>query len=407
MSISFAQHSETFKPGGEKMQKKAFLVLETGKIFEGYSFGAEGEVIGEIVFTTGMTGYLETMTDKSYYGQIILYTYPLIGNYGVIPEDFESRTVSAFGCIAKEVCSTPSNFRSKGDFDTFLKEHGIPGLYGIDTRELTKTLREHGTMNGIITRNPGKVDLDKIKAYNVKNAVENVSIKEKITVNADGKYTIVLLDFGYKENMVRELVKRDCKVVIMPHDSTVKSIIDQKPDGILLSNGPGDPADNPGIISNLKQLIGTKIPIFGICLGHQLLALAHGFETRKLKYGHRGSNQPVKDLKTGRLYITSQNHGYYVTNESIEKSKAEISFINLNDNTCEGIKYLNIPAFSVQFHPEGCGGPQDTVFLFDTFIKEVSSYASGRKNYGTVMSVRSNKYRVFREQHYEGWAYYA
>jgi len=359
------------------MCNKAFLVLETGKIFEGYSFGAEREAIGEIVFTTGMTGYLETLTDKSYYGQIILHTYPLIGNYGVIPEDFESKTVSAYGCIAKDVCTNPSNFRSKGDLDTFLKERNIPGLCGIDTRELTRILREQGTMNGLITRKPEMADLDEIRAYSVKKAVESVSIKEKTIVNSEGRYTVVLLDFGYKENIVKELVKRDCQVVIMPYDSTAKKLLEQKPAGIVLSNGPGDPADNPGVINNLKQLIRMKIPIFGICLGHQLLALAHGFETKKLKYGHRGSNQPVKDLNSSQLYITSQNHGYFVTNESIDKSIAQISFINLNDNTCEGIQYLNSPAFSVQFHPEGCGGPKDTVYLFDLFLKEVRTHATG------------------------------
>ena len=357
------------------MQNKAFLVLETGKIFEGYSFGAEGEVLGEIVFTTGMTGYLETLTDKSYYGQIIMHTYPLIGNYGGIPEDVESKSVAAYGCIARDVCKNPSNFRSKGDLDTFLKERNIPGLCGIDTRELTKTLREHGTMNGLITRNPEKADLDEIRAYKVKQAVESVSVKEKITANDNGKYTIVLLDFGYKENIVRELAKRDCRVIVLPYDSTTEKILAENPDGIMLSNGPGDPADNPGIINNLKQLINKKVPIFGICLGHQLLALAHGFETRKLKYGHRGSNQPVKDLKADRVYITSQNHGYCVTNESIDQSIAQLSFINMNDNTCEGIKYLNSPTFSVQFHPEGCGGPQDTDYLFDAFIKEVGGRA--------------------------------
>ncbi|HPP36133.1 MAG TPA: carbamoyl phosphate synthase small subunit [Clostridiales bacterium] len=362
------------------MLNKAYLVLETGKTFEGYSFGAEREVIGEVVFTTCMTGYLETLTDKSYYGQIIMHTYPLIGNYGVIPEDFESNAVSALGYIAKDVCTDPSNFRSKGDLGTFLKERDIPGLCGIDTRELTKTLREQGTMNGIITRDPKKADLDKIRAYSVKNAVESVSVKERKTVNNGGKYTVVLLDFGYKESIVKELAKRNCRVVIMPHDASVQDILEQNPDGIMLSNGPGDPADNPGIINNLKQLIAFRVPIFGICLGHQLLALARGFETRKLKYGHRGSNHPVKDLDTGQLYITSQNHGYYFVNESIDSSIARMSFINLNDRTCEGIKYLDSPAFSVQFHPEGSGGPKDTVHLFDEFLKEAGAYAAGREN---------------------------
>lgn len=359
---------------------QAFLVLENGKIFEGFSLGAVGEVIGEIVFTTGMTGYLETLTDKSYYGQIILHTFPLIGNYGMIPEDFESDTVSAYGYIAKHVCHKPSNFRNKGGLDAFLRERNIVGLCGIDTRELTRILREQGTMNGMITMNPGNANLDKIKAYSVKNAVESVSVKQKAVVNPDGKYAVALLDFGYKENIVRELVKRNCKVTLLPHDTPANRIIDQRPDGIVLSNGPGDPADNPVVINNLKQIVNSGIPIFGICLGHQLLALSHGFKTHKLKYGHRGANQPVKDLNTGRLFITSQNHGYFVTNESIDQSAARLWFLNLNDNTCEGIQYLNAPVFSVQFHPEGCGGPKDTVFLFDQFMMEVEKYAAGQKH---------------------------
>ncbi|MGI6777729.1 MAG: carbamoyl phosphate synthase small subunit [Acetivibrionales bacterium] len=360
-------------------KNKTFLILEGGKIFEGFSFGAVGEVIGEIVFTTSMTGYIETLTDKSYYGQIILQTFPLIGNYGVIPEDFESKTISACGYIAKHVCHNPSNFRSNGTLDTFLRERNIIGLCGIDTRELTKLLREQGSMNGMITMNPENADLDKIKSYSVKNAVEKVSVKEKVIVNHDGKYNVVLLDFGYKENIVRELTKRNCKVVLLPHDTPANTIIDQRPDGIVLSNGPGDPADNPVLIKNIKQLVNSSIPTFGICLGHQLLALSYGFKTKKLKYGHRGANQPVKDLNTGHLFISSQNHGYFVTNGSIDKSVARQWFINLNDNTCEGLQYLNAPVFSVQFHPEGCGGPKDTEFLFDKFLKGVREYAAGQE----------------------------
>ncbi|HHW31200.1 MAG TPA: carbamoyl phosphate synthase small subunit [Clostridiaceae bacterium] len=357
------------------MNSKAFLVLENGKIFEGFSFGTVGEVTGEIVFTTGMTGYLETLTDKSYFGQIILHTFPLIGNYGVIPEDFESNVISARGYIVKQVCSKPSNFRSNGDIDSFLRERNIVGLWGIDTRELTKVLREQGTMNGMITTDPEKADLDKIRSYSIKNAVESVSVKEKKVLNPHGRYTIALLDFGFKENIARELIKRNCKVILLPHDTPADMVIDQRIEGIVLSNGPGDPADNPLIINNLKHLVNSGIPIFGICLGHQLLALSQGFSTRKLKYGHRGANQPVKDFDTGRLYITSQNHGYYVTSESIDKSIAQPWFININDNTCEGLQYINYPVFSVQFHPEGCGGPRDTDFLFDMFLEKVEEYA--------------------------------
>jgi len=358
------------------MKAKAYLVLENGKIFEGFSFGAVGEVIGEIVFTTGMTGYLETLTDKSYYGQIIVQTFPLIGNYGVIPEDFESQTISACGYIVKEWCEEPSNFRSKGNIHDFLLKHNIVGLYGIDTRELTKILRDQGTMNGMITSDPRNADMKKIKAYSVTNAVENVSTKETLELNPGGKYSIALLDYGYKENIVRELVRRNCKVTIFPHNTPAEKIRSLNPDGILLSNGPGNPVNNPGVINNLREIIKLNIPIFGICLGHQLLALAFGFKTEKMKFGHRGANHPAKDMITGRTYITSQNHGYAVRIDSIDAKVAKVWFINNNDNTCEGIKYLDKPIFSVQFHPEGCGGPQDTGYLFDLFIGEVDRHAT-------------------------------
>ncbi|NLL96864.1 MAG: carbamoyl phosphate synthase small subunit [Clostridiaceae bacterium] len=361
------------------MNKKTYLVLENGKIFEGYQLGAIGDVIGEIVFTTGMTGYLETLTDKSYYGQIILQTYPLIGNYGVIPEDFESSIVSAKGYIVKNICLEPSNFRSKGSLDDFLRERNIVGLCGIDTRALTIMLREKGTMNGLITVSPGNSDLERIRSFKAEKPVESVSIKETTVLNDEGLYSIAMIDLGYKENIVRELVKRNCRVILMPHHSPAEEILGHDPDGIMFSNGPGDPADNMAVIHNLKKLIKSGIPIFGICLGHQLLALAHGFITKKLKYGHRGANQPVKDLDTGRLYTTSQNHGYFVTEESIDASLAKLWHINMNDNTCEGIRYLNGPYFSVQFHPEGCGGPQDTGFLFDKFIGEIVKYGTDAK----------------------------
>jgi len=358
------------------MQTKAYLVLENGRIFEGFSFGAAGDVIGEIVFTTGMTGYLETLTDKSYYGQIIVQTFPLIGNYGVIPQDFEGRSISARGYIVKHWCREPSNFRSSGTIHRLLAENNIVGLYGIDTRELTKILREQGTMNGMITGDLNNVDFSKIKAYSVTNAVESVSVKEISVLNPEGKYSIALLDFGYKENIVRELLKRNCKVFILPYNTPAERIKELNPDGIMLSNGPGDPADNPDTINNLREVVQLKIPIFGICLGHQLLALSFKFKTEKMKFGHRGANQPVKDLLTGRTYITSQNHGYAVKTESISKNAARLWFYNINDNTCEGIRYLDRPVSSVQFHPEGCGGPQDTGYLFDRFIEEIDRYAT-------------------------------
>lgn len=368
----------------------AFLILADGTVFEGKSVGAKGTVIGETVFTTGMTGYLETLTDPSYYGQIVTQTFPLIGNYGVIPEDFESKKSHIRGYIVRELCEKPSNFRYKGDLDGFLKSQNIIGLCGIDTRRLTKILREAGVMNGMITSDDvcPKIDselLNKIKMYTIVDAVKNVqsSMIEKPLENtvepaktfyytkdfADGKgKKVVLFDFGAKANIERELERRGCDVKVVPYNTTAEEIIRMAPSGVMLSNGPGDPAENTGIIEEIRKLCEYgKIPVFGICLGHQMLALANGAKTSKLKYGHRGANQPVKDLKTGRVYITSQNHGYAVENDSLP-ANAELSFVNTNDGTCEGVSYKNIPAFSVQFHPEACGGPHDTNFLFDRFI---------------------------------------
>ena len=347
-----------------------YLILENGMVFEGFSFGAEKDVTGEIVFTTGMNGYLETLTDLSYYGQIVLHTFPLIGNYGVISQDFESTSVGPLAYIVKTPCQASSNFRSEGQLDIFLKERNIPGLYGIDTRALTRIIREQGVMNGRITKeSPDKVSLDEICSYRIKNAVQAVSCTERKFYKSDnGKYTVALLDFGLKENIKRELLKRGCNVWVFPWNTPYTDIIDLAPDGIMLSNGPGDPAENTEIIRNLKELIKTGTVIFGICLGHQLLALAHGFETYKLKYGHRGANQPVKDMNTGRVYITSQNHGYAVKKETIDKDLAEELFVNVNDGTCEGIRYKKTKAFSVQFHPEACHGPHDTRYLFDLFV---------------------------------------
>lgn len=348
-----------------------YLVLEDGRIFKGKAFGADKEVTAEIVFSTAMTGYMETLTDQSYYGQAVVQTFPLVGNYGIIREDSESSSVSVSAYIVREWCGEPSNFRGKGNLDSYLKENGIPGLYGIDTRALTKILREKGTMNGCVTQNPESVDLEALKAYKVRKAVEHVSIKEpKYAASQNNvKYTVALLDFGLKENIVRSLTSRGCGVWILPYRTEPKHILALNPDGLFLSNGPGDPKENTEVIEHLKVLINEKIPMMGICLGHQLLALAHGFETEKLKYGHRGANQPVKDLKTGKVYISSQNHGYAVVSESIDTAAASEWFVNVNDKTNEGIIYKNQPMFSVQFHPEACQGPKDTDFLFDEYIK--------------------------------------
>lgn len=358
------------------MPKAAYLILENGMVFAGKHFGADGEVTGEIVFTTGMTGYLETLTDQSYYGQIVLQTFPLIGNYGIIPNDFESASIGASAYIVKHWCQEPSNFRSEGDLDTFLKHKKIIGLYDIDTRALTRVIREHGVMNGKIVQTlPAKPELAEIASYQIKNAVAAVSVQMTEMHKAkESKYKVVLFDFGVKGNIVRELNKRGCDVYVVPHNSTVADIKKLAPDGIMLSNGPGDPLENQIVVDNLKEIIKLQIPIFGICLGHQLLALAHGFKTKKLKYGHRGSNQPVKHLLTGRVYIASQNHGYAVISGSIKADIGQELFNNVNDQTCEGIKYLKSPIVSVQFHPEACSGPLDTVFLFDEFINNMEEY---------------------------------
>ncbi len=403
------------------MSTKACLVLANGLVFEGRSFGAEGTVIGETVFTTGMNGYLETLTDPSYYGQIVTQTFPLIGNYGDIKQDYESSKCNLKGYIVREWCEEPSNFRCNGDIDSYLKSQKIIGLYDIDTRQLTKILREVGVMNGMIISGNSKEAieafaalkdekkksalLEKIKSYKIEKAVESVTgsatgVEEPadvvftesakyrfVPVTADGTKIndekeamkagkgkkVVLWDFGAKANIRRELLKRGLDVVTVPCSYTAEQIMALNPDGVMLSNGPGDPAENVTIIEEIKKLTKTGVPIFGICLGHQLLALANGAKTMKLKYGHRGANQPVKYTKTGRVYITSQNHGYAVKNDVLPEGTIE-SFVNTNDGTCEGLTYTKIPAFSVQFHPEACSGPLDANFLFDEFVKLINNH---------------------------------
>jgi len=351
------------------MEKRAFLVLENGDVYEGKAFGAEKEAVGELVFTTAMTGYLETLTDPSYFGQIVCQTFPLIGNYGVIPSDFESKKPALTAYIVRELCQQPSNFRSDGMLDTFLKDNDIPGICGIDTRCLTKTVREYGVMNcALLYREPAKEDIESLKSYKVTNAVKSVSTDHAEKFEAEnGGLNVVLMDFGAKNNIRRELVKRGCNVTVVPGNTTADEIKAMAPDGIMLSNGPGDPEENTEIIAEIKKLCEYKIPTFGICLGHQIMALSQGAKTEKLKYGHRGANQPATDTKTGRVYITSQNHGYAVVADTLPENAYE-SFVNANDGTCEGVTYTNMPVFTVQFHPEACGGPLDTSFLFDRFI---------------------------------------
>jgi carbamoyl-phosphate synthase small subunit len=354
------------------VSQTAYLVLENSMVFEGRSFGraADENVVGEVVFTTGMTGYLETLTDPSYYGQIIVQTFPMIGNYGVIPSDFESARVQPRGYVVREWCAMPSNFRSEGDIDAFLAREGITGLCGVDTRAITRVIRERGVMNGVITSDPQNADMDAVKRYAIRDSVASVSVREPLVIPASGGVLrkVMLWDFGAKGNIAKSLASRGCEVTIVPHDYAADRIAALEPDGVMLCNGPGDPADNTGIIEELRKLVKTGIPIFGICLGHQLLALAMGGKTERLKYGHRGANQPVRDHKTGALHITTQNHGYMVSPDSIPPDVAELRYSNANDGTCEGLDYKNIPAFSVQFHPEAAAGPLDTGFLFDRFM---------------------------------------
>jgi carbamoyl-phosphate synthase small subunit len=358
------------------MRRDAYLVLENGKVFKGKYFGKVGTVISEIVFTTSMGGYIETLTDPSYYGQIVVQTFPLIGNYGVMKEDFESKAVKMSGYIVKHYCEYPSNFRNEGTLEEFLIQQGIVGLCEIDTRALTKIIRTEGTMNGIITDDISNIDFDSIKKYLVNKAVENVaSATPVILETANKKYRVGLFDYGYKANIARELIKRDCEVVVLPISTKADDLDKYNLDGIMLSNGPGDPINNSEVISNLKQIITKGIPIFGICLGHQLLALANNFYTKKMVFGHRGTNHPVRNLDGGRIYITSQNHGYAVVKDSIDNKIAKVLFDNVNDGTVEGIEYLNAPIFSVQFHPEACGGARDTNFLFDKFISMIKKNA--------------------------------
>jgi carbamoyl-phosphate synthase small subunit len=345
--------------------KKGYLVLQDGQVFAGERFGAEADSVGELVFTTGMCGYLETLTDPSYAGQIVTQTFPLSGNYGVIPPDFEGET-RVRGYIVRECCDAPSNFRSEGTLDAFLKEKGIPGLRGVDTRRLTRILRENGVMNAMLCSVVPE-DLAAIAAYRVADAVAEVTCGVPQTYPAEGaaRWRVALLDYGMKRNILRELQKRGCAVTVCPADTQAETILGGGYDGVMLSNGPGDPAENEYEISQIAKLVG-QVPVFGICLGHQLCALAMGGRTYKLKYGHRGANQPVTNGK--RTWITTQNHGYAVENASMA-GIAELSFYNANDRSCEGLEYPGRRCFTVQFHPEACAGPHDTEFLFDRFLR--------------------------------------
>lgn len=432
-SVSFLQHAASQQRG---VLMKAFLILEDGHIFTGTSIGSEKEVISEIVFTTSMTGYLETLTDPSFVGQSVIMTYPLIGNYGVCDADMESKRAWPVGFIIREVSGRASNFRSDKTILEYLKINDITGITGIDTRALTRILREEGAMNGMITTNE-TFNLEDViaalKNYRIVGAVKKVTCTEKRTITYDAflptdvelakmtymaspamlaaiekakangispgeiamcsmlgtkgvekliilsenkedtmkHRTIALMDFGSKRSIEHCLLKRGCNLAVYPAYTKADEILSTNPDGIMLSNGPGDPTDCPEIIEEVKKLYQSGVPIFAICLGHQFMALANGFKTEKMKYGHRGGNHPVKDMETGRVYISSQNHGYVVKENSIDKEIAAIRFINPNDNSVEGLRYKNKQVYTVQFHPEACAGPQDTDYLFDEFMSMI------------------------------------
>ncbi len=388
---------------------KAFLILEDGTVFEGTHIGADREIISEIVFNTSMAGYLEVLTDPSYAGQAVCMTYPLIGNYGICKDDMESLKPWPDGFIVHELSRIPSNFRCDMTIQQFLEENQVPGIAGIDTRALTKILREKGTMNGMITTNEN-YDFAQIqprlKAYTTGKVVERVTCKEKYVVKPTLKLEengplsgaarfdkdsygkgvreprptlvkelngaglrVALMDFGAKANIAHSLAERGCEVTVFPALTPAEEIIAMQPDGIMLSNGPGDPKECTSIIEEIRKLYATDIPIFAICLGHQLMALANGCDTHKMKYGHRGGNHPVKDLATGRVYISSQNHGYVVDTDKLDPKVAVPAFINVNDGTNEGLAYTGKNIFTVQYHPEACPGPQDSRYLFDRFIR--------------------------------------
>jgi len=359
------------------MTKKAYLILQNGDVFEGKSFGAEGTVISEIVFNTAMTGYIEALTDKSYYGQTPVYSFPLIGNYGAVPEALAGQKLIPSAYIAKHWCDSPSNFRSEEDIDSFFKAKNIVGLCEIDTRTLIKTLRDHGTMNGMITTDLSKVDHKAIAEYRVRDAVKNVTTRVKYVVPCkNAKYRIALLDLGVREDLIQTLVGYGCEVHVFPASSPSHEILAVNPDGIVLAGGPGEPTDNNDVVQTLRSLKPKNIPTFGLRLGHQLLAMANGGVCKKLPHGHRGGNHPVKNTETGRVYISSQNHGFAVDPSSLDGSIARISFVNTNDGTCEGIDYLDTPAFSLQFEPDACQGANNKNPLYERFI----SMMEGAKN---------------------------
>ena len=353
---------------------KKQLILEDGTVFIGEGFGSEANTIGEVVFNTGMTGYQEIISDPSYCGQIVTLTYPLVGNYGINRDDFESISPAIQGFIVKEAADFPSNWRNEKTLHDYFQIKNIPGIAGIDTRKLTRIIRQHGALKGAICGIEEDVDtvLEKLRASKLRNdQVKQVSTKTPYPSPGRGR-RVVLVDFGMKHGILRELNKRDCDVIVVPYNTTAAEILNLSPDGVMLSNGPGDPKDVPEAITMINELLG-KVPLFGICLGHQLFALACGANTEKMKFGHRGSNHPVKELSTGKVAITSQNHGYTVEEDSISNTRLEVTHIALNDGTVEGLKHKDYPAFTVQYHPEASPGPEDANGLFEQFLTMIES----------------------------------
>lgn len=358
-------------------KKKVYLSLQNGRVFQGYRFGTEGEATGELVFSTGMVGYMETLTDPSNFGQIVVQTFPLIGNYGAIRADVESEKAWVSAYVVREFCEEPSNFRMEGQLETYLKEQGVVGIYGVDTRELTKILREEGVMNAKISNRPLKEqELKALSDYKITNAVESVSSEKKGYFEAENaKYTVALWNLGAKNSTIAHLNEQGCNVVSMPASSTAEEILALHANGVVISDGPGDPKENATLFEEVKKLLGN-VPVLGLGLGHQLVALALGGKTKKQKYGHRGGNQPVKCTKTGKVYISSQNHGYEVVADSVKGGRT--SFVNINDGSCEGVEYEELQAFTLQFTPESCaiGNSENPIYTkFFAMMEKEKAYA--------------------------------
>lgn len=358
------------------------LILEDGTIYKGYGFGSDRAMLGEVVFNTAMTGYQETLSDPSYNGQIVTFTYPLIGNYGINRDDFETINPSIKGLVVREVCQKPSNFRSQMSLDQALKELDIPGIWGIDTRSLTRKIRQYGTIKGIITdlsQDPVQVLEELRKKELARDQIAQVSTSKAFLSSGTG-YRVVLVDLGMKSGILRELNERNCDIVVVPHNISAQEVLRLQPDGVMLSNGPGDPEDVPETINMIGQIM-DKLPIFGICMGHQLISLAAGAKTYKLKFGHRGANHPVKNLLTGKVDLTSQNHGYSVDIDSLADTDLELTHLSVNDRTCEGVRHKFYPVFSVQYHPEASPGPHDPNYLFDQFIENMKAFQAQSRHH--------------------------